>query len=403
MINEESILELHPLSSRPEGDEEILIGRMDTGDYIVLPSVARIVIDELNSGKTIREADQSIEEKLGEKVDVSSFIEDVLQEYGFIYKIDGNIISDRVSNKRIFPFFTDGVSKFFFNRYTLSGFLICFVIAILICILNHTYVPVYSDIFFSESYTTSLIGTTIASWTFLFLHEIAHLMAARSSGMDSRFSISHRLVFLVVETDMSNIVLLDKRYRYKALLAGLALDGFFLGIGIFIISLNDWFSFGFPVYLTGIIRMLNVVLVLRMAFQFLFFMKTDIYYVFTNLFNCRNLLHNTRLYVYQIIPKLKTRLEEEWKLVDEHEKKIVKWYAYFFILGSVLAVYLFAMYILPQTFTIISGTIQNITKYSITTAPFWDGIILIVMMLIPLVLLCYSWLRSYRTRKLQNA
>ncbi|PFR59498.1 hypothetical protein COK29_29740, partial [Bacillus cereus] len=65
------------------------------------------------------------------------------------------------------------------------------------------------------------------------------LISARSLKIGSRIGLSHRLVFMVAETDMSNIVLIPPQKRFRAYLAGMAWDGALLGIGIWVQFLNQ--------------------------------------------------------------------------------------------------------------------------------------------------------------------
>src|SRR5205823_1988045 len=54
----------------------------------------------------------------------------------------------------------------------------------------------------------------------LYLHELAHLLAARACGVPARIRPGRRLWFIVAETDMTGIWLASKRQRYLAFLAG---------------------------------------------------------------------------------------------------------------------------------------------------------------------------------------
>ncbi|MGM7681341.1 PqqD family protein [Cytobacillus sp. Hm23] len=401
-LDYESIVKMHKLSHRPEGEDEILIGRPDVSDFIILPSVALDIIESLDSGLTIGQVKKEIEDRLGEEVDVLDFVNDLIHEYKFVYTLNGNVVNEPVEHKILFPWLNKRLSKLLFNNWSFVLYFVLSLLGIVAIILNPTLFPVYSDMFFSESYTVSIIVTTLVAWVFVLVHELAHLMAARSSGVESQISISHRLVFLVVETDMSNIVLLEKKERYKALLAGLAWDGSFFGIGTFMLYLNNSGLLNLTVATSSIIKMITLVLILKIAFQFLFFMKTDIYYIFTNRFNCKNLLHHTGLYLYRLVKSFNEQQKHEWEMVEEHERKIIKWYAWFYVAGYIWAVSLFIVYALPQTYTIVTGTVNNISNLSFRSSDFWDGIILLVITLVPLSLLIRSWLKELKQRRSNN-
>lgn len=108
--------------------------------------------------------------------------------------------------------------------------------------MNPSFIPRHTDVFVSTSVTISIITTTAIGWFLLYLHEFGHLLAAKSIGIKSRIGLGHRLVFPVAETDMSNIVLLPHKRRYRALLAGMAWDGALFGIGVILLFINQFFS-----------------------------------------------------------------------------------------------------------------------------------------------------------------
>ncbi|MGE5704932.1 MAG: PqqD family protein, partial [Clostridia bacterium] len=53
-----SILEMHPLDSRLENEEEVLIGRSDISNFIILPTFAVDIIELLDSGWSIERVAQ---------------------------------------------------------------------------------------------------------------------------------------------------------------------------------------------------------------------------------------------------------------------------------------------------------------------------------------------------------
>ncbi|MFS1518734.1 hypothetical protein V1503_20050 [Bacillus sp. SCS-151] len=77
-------------------------------------------------------------------------------------------------------------------------------------------------------------------------------------------------------------------------------------------------------------------------------------------------------------------------------------YAWFYVAGYVWAVSLFIGYALPQNYTIVTGTVNNISNLSFRSSDFWDGIILLVITLVPLPLLIRFCLKELKKRRSNN-
>lgn len=397
-VTKDSVIEFHALRSRPENEEETLIGRPDISNYIVLPNIGIEIIERLQSGQPIFEIEAIFEERFGEPVDVLSFVQDLIYDYQFIHKVDGAVVNEKTEWKDHLPFLTERLGNFFFNRFAFALYALLFFSGLVAAVVRTEYFPVYSDIFLSSSVTVSLVTAFLAGWFFLFLHEIAHLMAARSLGIGSRIGLSHRLVFMVAETNMSNIVLLPPQKRYRAFLAGMAWDGALFGVGVWLQVLHGAGWLALPEIVIAFLRMINLSFLLGLGFQFLFFMQTDVYYVFTARFNCKNLIHNTRLYLRGLRNRLDEAQQQEWEGVEEKEKRVIRWYAWFYLIGMVWALFLFSSVTLRQAADFISKTYDSMAGHPVHSWPFLDGVLLIALTLVPFSIVVWSWIRTWRER-----
>ncbi|HEU4963740.1 MAG TPA: PqqD family protein [Bacilli bacterium] len=396
------MLKMHPLQSRKESDDEILIGRPDLSNYIILPEIGVEIIEMLDGGQSIEQVEQEMEERFGEPVDVLSFAQDLVVDYQFVHTVDGETVNPSVERKDHFPWITERVGQFFFNKIAYVIYALVFLSGLGLTIWHGSLFPVYSDIFISSSVTVSLVSAFVVGWLFLFLHELAHLMAARSLGIGSRLGLSHRLVFMVAETNMSNIVTVEPKRRHRAFLAGMAWDATFFGIGVWLQFAHDLGWFALPVTVLAVIKMINVTLLMSMAFQFMFFMQTDMYYVFAALFNCNNLLANTRLYLRKFYRKHTPEEAEEWESVAMREKKVIRWYAWFCVLGFLWAVAFFALYTLRQAIEFITRTVDEMVGHAVFSAAFLDGVLLILLTLVPFGIVVWSWIRTWNTRRAER-
>ena len=396
-VSRNSMLTMHELGRRQENDEEYLIGRPDISDFIMLPNIAIEIIDYFAEGKTVADVEQIMEQN-GIDVDVQDFAESLVNDWAFVYKVDGVVVNEIVNDNGHFHWISEKFAAFFFNKFTFTFYIMIFLAGLILCLVDTDIFPHYKDAIVFSSVTYSVVFASMVNWLVIFLHEFAHLLAAKSLGVKSRIGFSHRLVFPVVETDMSNIVLLPHKRRYRALVAGMAVNGTIFGIGAIFLFIGSHIVEFSPLFVDTI-RIFNLFALLGIAFQFLFYLETDIYYILTTYFKCNNLIHNTRLWMRKITRRIDEAGVEELEYIDPHEKKIMKVYIWMYMIGFVWAVSIFAAVTMPAFITMLSMTIVKMSGNGFTSLAFWDGIIFIAVSSIPFCILFWSWFRTWRQNR----
>ncbi len=393
------MVELHTLIKKRESDEEFLVGRADTGVYMILPSFALKILDLLDSGVNIKQASILAEKEMGEPVDVLDFVQQIMQEYEFVHKVDGKVVSEKQEERGQFSWIPSKWGQIAFHPISNMFYVLLFIIGIVICVMNPGYFPSFNDIIPSTSLSISFVSIVIIGWMLLFIHEFAHLLAALSLNVQSKIGVGHRLVFPVAETDISNIVTVPRKQRYKVFLAGMLWDGAMFGIGIVVLLMHHSGMMPLHESLIPFVRFFNLSQLLSIAFQFMFFMETDIYYVFSNFFKCNNLLQNTRLTLRNKIKRLEPSQLEVLQHIAPREKKIITWYIWFYMMGCGIAISLFFMFTLPQSLRVISMTFEKMNQNTIYSAAFLDGVLFICIILIPFAVLLYSWITTWNTNR----
>lgn len=389
-----SKLRMHPLQKRQVNEEETIIGRPDKSEYIMLPTFAVEIIEMLDQGQTITQVAEEMEKRFGEPVDVRDFALDLINEYQFVYTVDGVVVNEKEIRVDHLPWISERVGKVLFNKCTFSFSIACFLSAVTLLFVHHEYFPVFTDIFSSASLTASLLLAVVVNYLFLFIHETAHLTAVRSLGVGSRIGFSHRLFFPVAETNMSDIVLVEPNKRYTAYLAGMAGDALFFSMGVWLLYANDVGVILLSDFLLSFIKLMNLNFLMALGFQFMFFMRTDIYYVFTTFFGCNNLFDNTQLFLRKFYRKWTPDEQETWDSVDMREKKVIRWYSIFFLLGFCFALYFFFNFFLLQSIEIIRRITTDFLQYPILSWQFVDGILLLLLTLLPFGIVIWSWNRQ---------
>ncbi|WP_088044282.1 hypothetical protein [Bacillus sp. EAC] len=401
-LNKSSRLTMHSLGRRTVNEDETLIGRYDLGDFLIMPNIAVDIIDMFCLGKSIAEVEVITREQLGQDVDVLDFAQDLVYEYKFVFTVDDTIVNPSLNRKDHFRWLSEPISKFFFRKSLYFFYTLLILSSMVIMGFNKKYFPVYSDIFFTKSTTIIILTLVISGWLLTLFHETAHLIAARSLGIGSRFGLSHRLVFAVAETDMSNIVLVEPAKRYRAYFAGMVCDGIIMSMGIWLQFLLDTSFPSIPSFLISVYKLINFILLMRLAFQFMFFMKTDMYYVFATLFKCNNLIDNTKLYLKGLIFNLNNTEKNEWENIEDNEKLVIsRMYAWFYIAGSIWGIWYFYQFNIKPLLEVIIRVWNEMKHHSILSIEYFDGIGVIILLLIPFAIVIFSIRRSLKVNREQ--
>jgi putative peptide zinc metalloprotease protein len=85
-LDQASRLRLVSLSVRPRGDE-LLVGDALTGEFVVLPPIAGVVLDQLGAGVSLAQVSARTREAAGEDVDVLDFAATLI-DLGFVTHVD---------------------------------------------------------------------------------------------------------------------------------------------------------------------------------------------------------------------------------------------------------------------------------------------------------------------------
>lgn len=390
-LTKHSVVTLHDLAIRRENDDELLVGRTDTSRYALVPNVGADIIERLGKKETIAEIEQALLADDPEPVDVIGFVEELIYEYKFVHRIDNAVVSERALEKGHFSWIPPFAGNILFQPQSFIIAAALLILAIGLLILYPAFFPTYQDFYVSSSLTLNMTFALAIAWVLLFIHELAHVTAARSLEVACRLGIGHRYVFPVAETDMTNIVLVPRRDRYRAYLAGMLIDVVWFAVGVWIQAFHQWGILTLDQQTIVLIRMVHIHVLHILLFQFLIFMKTDLYYVITTLLRCERLLEHTYLYIRLLARFTRNTDVEDWKTVQEREKKIIYGYVWFVVGGLALTLIWFIRYYIPLVFQFCAVVADRLSAYPVWSWSYLDALLLLVMSLLPLGVLSFSW------------
>lgn len=378
----EHCLDCTHLSIQQDG-EEYTIGDPVIGEFIRVPEVAADVVRGFDGEKTIEEVKESVEAKYGEEVDVLDFAETLL-EMGLILKINGVLLNEEV-DREVNPGLQKAgsilFSKPFMVLYTLSAIAAIFLIA-----YSPSLFPSFRDVFLFESVGLSAMMILITISATTIIHEFAHVLAANRLGVKTKVQLNLRMVFLVAETDMSGLWSRAKKERYTPYLAGMAWDGVMI-LTCLLIKLFVPIAF-----IASFAQMVTFFLLFGVISQFVIFLRTDMYFVLINWVNTSALHEHSLVFLQKIFL---SKRQDEWKRLAPHEKKHAKWFSLLYMFGGAVATFLFVYFqILPSLYG-LQQAYENITQHALTNLYFWDGILVVVALLIQVG----AWLIGLRTAR----
>ncbi len=215
--------------------------------------------------------------------------------------------NEHIKLKNDLPFIKQNFAKLFFSIPVKTLLILLIAFSFIITITNLNYLPKYEDFFFNSNYLLCLLVSFTYSWLSTFRHEFFHFLAARSRNIVTSFGISSRANYIVAETIFENAYTIKEKNRYRLYLSGIFSDLFFLGIYLLIIFLNNTSIIHISNMLYLLLKSFILIEFLGIIWQFLIFIKTDIYLFFADLLDRENLMEESKKYYLNIVKNKKQK------------------------------------------------------------------------------------------------
>ncbi|NUT46544.1 MAG: PqqD family protein [Saccharothrix sp.] len=315
----------HDLSFVPEGDDEVVVGRLDTGSYAVLPADGAALLRRLTEGHSPDDAADWYEAEFGEGVDVEDFL-DGMRELGFIRADDEVVTAAPVRFRRL--------GQAVFSPWAWLLYAAVVVTWLVVGSDHDDVVPDPGQFFFTGSTLVVQLVITFGQLPLVFLHEGFHTLAGRRLGLPSRLGVGNRYMYIVFETRMNGLLSVPAARRYLPFLSGMMIDVVALaclGLLAHVTRGPDgalsWFG--------GVCVALGFTVVMRLVWQFQFYLRTDLYYVFSTALRCHD-LHEASVALlrnrwWRLVGR-PDRVVDEGRWTD-HDRRAGRWYGPFLVLG----------------------------------------------------------------------
>jgi hypothetical protein len=404
---------LHTLSFVPERDE-VLVGRRNTESYSVFPADGAALLQRMTEGMTPEQAGSWYEATYGERVDLDDFLV-TLTELGFLRSPDGlrNLAGpagpdgqDDAQGHE--PAADEQVGLRWLGRalFGPAAWLAYFSVIALWAIVVSRHpglAPHPGQIFFVDSLLLVQLVLVFGQVPWIFLHEAYHVLAGRRLGLPSELGFGTRLYFVVFETRMNGLLTVHRRRRYLPFLAGIVLDvQLICGLGLLSFALGG--ASAHPSFLSKLLLALAFPVIPRLAYQFLLFLQTDVYFVFATALGCYDLHAATRALV---LNRIWRRLGRPDRVVDEsqwtdRDRQVARWYAPFAVVGVGVLLAVTALVLAPICVRFITLVGRGLTSDRLDPR-FWDTAASVAFNVLQIALfVAVAWRNRTRSRKDQS-
>jgi hypothetical protein len=387
---------LYPLTFVDEGDH-VIIGRPDIDSFAVFPADAAAVLRRLRAGADLDSVAAWYADEYGEPADIDDFVE-TLRDLEFI-RPDNELqepaapATARVRLRRFAAIVLSGPAL---ALYALAA---CGAIYLVVAVPALR--PVPSAVFFSRFLLIVLAVTTVGDLSGIAMHEAFHVLAGRRLGLASKLSVGRRLYFLVFETTLMGLMGVPARKRILPLCAGLIADAVLTSILIGVAEAGR--IAGWPGWIGRVAIALAYVTIVRMLWQGLIFMETDLYHVLTTALKCPDLHRMSRVYLRNRLRRFRGRggAEDEaaW---TARERKIVRCYAPFVVVCGAAMIGAMAAYSLPVLAELAGRIYRNAAAGGLARPQFWDSVAVSALILSQFALAGAIGIRDRRRRKVAS-
>ncbi|GAA1237144.1 hypothetical protein GCM10009665_29110 [Kitasatospora nipponensis] len=377
---------LHALVFLPEGDD-VVVGRADTDEYVVLPADGAELIRFLTEGMTPRQAAERYAEQYGESVDIADFLT-TLEELGFL------AAPGETPPATPAPVRWQKLGRAMFS----PAAWVCYGLLVAAAVFEMFRVPGLDldrhHLFYTDYFTVIELTLFLGQFPLLLVHEGFHTLAGRRLGLRSRLGLSHRMMYIVLETSMDGLVAVPRRRRYLPILAGMVADVLVMALLTLIADATRMPGGAFP--LVGRLCLaLAYATLLRLIWQFFLHLRTDLYLLATTLLGCVDLHTTARGTLRNMVRRWTKRPLEDPEQWHPTDRKVARWYVWFMVGGYTLTAVTFVSIVVPVGWHFLTGVLSRYNGHG-SVSGLIDSTTLVVLNVAQLAVV--GWL-SYRGRR----
>ncbi|MEV0317137.1 hypothetical protein ACIBKX_36695 [Streptomyces sp. NPDC050658] len=355
-----SAIEFHPLTFVDEHDG-VVVGRPDTESYAVLPHDGAALLRQLAAGREAGEAAQWYLSEYGESVDIGGFVS-TLRELGFVREGPQSATPPpRLRLRRL--------SAWLFSPVAWGVHALLVAVCVAVMVTHPDVRPRPDNVFFTPSLVAVQLALAFVQVPAVAWHESFHVLAGRRLGLPTRLTVSRRLFFIVVEAHLDGLYSVPRKQRQLPFLAGMLAD-------VLLFSALTLVAAAGPRPVAAFALAVAYTVLLRLAWQFYVFLRTDLYYVFTTLLGCTDLHGATSAYLRRKLsrlPRVKPPADDADSAWSQRDRVMAPWFALITVGGVGILLTTVVLALIPLTVGFLTRLGPALAHGTADGARFWDS------------------------------
>jgi hypothetical protein len=384
---------LHRLTMVPEEDG-VMVGRPDVGSYALFPREGAEALRMLGSGVPVPDMAAWYQRACGSQLDVDDFLA-VLEDLGFLRAADEDYPD-------LVPVRWQRLGRWAFSWPAWLCYVTVIAVAAVAMARQPWLRPSYRDMFFTHYLSLIPLALTAAQIPCILLHESFHALAGRRLGLPSALRLGRRLYYIVAETRLDALHSVPRRQRYLPFLAGMLADAVLLSVLTLLAALLK--SQGVAALWTALLLAVAFTGVLRLIWQLMFYLETDLYFVLSQALRCRDLQNATRYYLrtrFRWLPGSRpAQPAGDW---SDRDREMARWYAPIMVAGYGFSLASLAWAAIPAIAHFLSLLIGRLTRPHPPAGDLADAASFIALIALQLGVLAYVTVRDRRLRSPERA
>jgi hypothetical protein len=373
---------------------EVVVGRSDIDSYGVFPPDGAALVRELAAGRAPETAAAWYAETYSERVDIDQFVA-TLRELRLVCDDEEQPAATGSTEVR-----WQRLSRALFSTPAWACYGALVAAAIAACVAERDVLPSEESVLFTDYLVVIELSVLACQFVLMAFHESFHVLAGRRLGIRTSVALSHRFFFFVFETNLDGLAVVPRAKRYLPILAGLLAD-LLVVCAMTVTAYLTRTSAGDITLVGALCLALAFTTLLRMAWQFYLFLRTDIYVLICTMAGCNDLHNCARGVLANKVNKLlgrhdRLRDENQWHPTD---RKVARWYLPLLVLGYAAVSAMLLRFVLPIAWTFVSTAVERVLDGETATGEFWDSALLLTLTITQLAIAGAVALRQRRRQR----
>ncbi|NJC15072.1 hypothetical protein F4558_004898 [Micromonospora profundi] len=389
-----------------EGDE-FTLGRHDLGVYVAVPEPGAVFVRALQAGSSIAAATDRASTAAGTAVDGADFL-DGLAAAGLLDDVRGDGASETSGSTgaprgtiRWIEGVSPRVARVFFGWPAWLLYAGAAAASVAMLATEPALRPSYDHIWWLTDPLLAVLLYVPIGFALAALHEIWHWLAGRAVGIPAAFRVSRRGIYLVFETDLSQLLTIGRRARYGPFLAGMAFDVTVLAL---VLALRYAHIVGvttMPAALDRLLRVVILYLIFSVVWQWAgVFLRSDGYAVLANALKCHNLYRATVLTTKWRLWRLTDDERVELDAIGPRDRAVARWFGLVYLAGIVVMWWMAVTFAVPFAIAMGAWVLANLSAFSPASVAFWESLVVLIYLVFGLIAPVVIALRERRLRRM---